>query len=68
MTEFQCHQQLLEKAAGIALLQAFAMVGGLVADDIFKHVSTCCILHDDGQVVGCQENLLELHDVGVNHA
>lgn len=44
------------------------MMRQLVLDDILKHVATSGILHDDGKVDRREEDLSELHDVGMHHA
>ena len=68
MTEFQGDQKLLEEPSCIILLQALAMIGSFISNDILKHVPSSSKFHDDGQVIRGKEHLLELYNVWMDYA
>ena len=53
------HNELLEKPSGLIFFQA------VLANNIFKHVTPRCILHDDAEILPRQEDLTKLHNVRV---
>ncbi len=68
LAKVQGKNQLLEKSPGHILLQSLPGPRALVLDDILKHVTARCKLHDNCEVLGRQKHLLELDDVWVGNA
>lgn len=64
MAEIHSNNELLEQAPSFSLGESPVMSSVVALNEVNK-VPSRRILTDNGQVVGCEEDLLELNDVGM---